>query len=179
MNSARFALAATLVGATLVGGHVLAQSQPQNPPEPTPQAPQFKSVLAGKKFDPPFKGQADVEILQPVTKKDAKSNTVVTTIKVKNLASGPLARLTIDETWYDKGGAVVAGSKGVLKDMLRPGEIQTVTIETPYNAKMQSNNWNFSHANGTIKPKKVKSFDDADSAAKPAAKSSSSTKKKK
>ena len=173
MNRARFALAATLVG-TLVGAHVFAQ---QNPPEPAPGAPQFKSVLAGKKFDPPFKGQADVEILQPVTKKDTKTNTVVTTIKVKNMASGPLARLTIDETWYDKGGAVVAGGKGVLKDMLRPGEVQTVTIETPYDAKMLSNNWNFSHANGAIKPKKVKSFDDGKETPAPASKTT--TKKKK
>ena len=43
-----------------------------------------------------------------------------------------------------------------INGLLQPGEIQTITIETPYNPKMNSNNWNFAHANGTVKPAKVK-----------------------
>ena len=62
------------------------------------------------------------------------------------------------ETWYDKGGAIVAGGKGVINGLLQPGEIQTIVIETPYNPKMSSNAWNFSHANGTVKTSKVKGF---------------------
>ena len=31
-------------------------------------------------------------------------------------------------------------------------KLGTVKIETPYNAKMKANNYNFTHANGTIKP---------------------------
>jgi hypothetical protein len=157
MNRARLFVAATLAGASLIGSDILAQTT-KNPQEPAPTAPQFKSVLAGKKFDPPIKGQVEVEFTQPVTKRS--KDLVVTTIKVRNAASGPIARLMVDETWFDKGGAVVAGGKGLLKAPLQPGEVQTITIETPYNAKMNSNSWNFSHANGTVKPKKVKALEE-------------------
>ncbi len=180
MTRVRIDLAAMVVGALFVCPAVYAQ----NPPEPTPQtpkAPQFKSVLAGKKFSPPIKGQAEVEFMQPVTKRE--KDKVVTTIRVRNASSGPIARLTIDETWFDKSGSVVAGGKAALPQMLQPGEVQTVTIETPYNAKMLSNSWNFSHANGTVKPTKVKSLDGEKepaaktaAATKPAAKSASKKK---
>jgi len=62
---------------------------------------------------------------------------------------------------------------------LEPGEVATVKIETPFNAKMKANNYNFSHANGTIKPHavpKLTAATDKDAAAKPAA--STATKKK-
>ncbi len=78
-----------------------------------------------------------------------------TRIVVKNVSSGPIARLTITETWYDKAGAVVAGGRGVIPGLLQPDEVQTVVIQTQYNAKMSSNNWNFSHVNGTVVPKRV------------------------
>ena len=34
-----------------------------------------------------------------------------------------------------------------------PDEVITVTLKTPKNARMTSNSYNFSHANGTVKPK--------------------------
>ena len=150
MNRARFAVVATLVGASFAsapGSQLLAQ-----------KAPEFKSVLAGKKVDPPFKGQADVEFLQPVTKK--VGNNVVTTFKVKNLATGPLTRLKIAETWFDKGGNIVAAGETTLDKPLGTGMVDTITIETPWTAKMNGNSFNFSHANGLVKPKRVKSLDD-------------------
>ena len=45
----------------------------------------------------------------------------------------------------------------MINGLLQPGEIQTIIIDTPFNAKMNSNSWNFSHANGTVKPQKVAS----------------------
>jgi hypothetical protein len=143
MNRARLTFAATLVGASLVAPAVFAQ---------TPQAPPMTSVLAGKKFTPPFKGQADIDYTKPVTKREKEM--VVTTIMVKNNTPAPLLRLTIDETWYDKAGGLVTGGKGVV-NRLEPGEVGTVKIETPFNAKMSANNYNFSHANGTVKPHSV------------------------
>ena len=80
---------------------------------------------------------------------------VVTRITVRNASLAPVPRLTISETWYDTGGAIVTGGKGSVNGLLQPGEIQVITISTPYNAKMKSNNYNFSHANGTVKPQKV------------------------
>ena len=144
MKRARFFAAATLAGA-FAATAALAQ---------TPQAPPMTSVLAGKKFTPPLKGPAEVEFMKPETKRDKEM--VVTRIKVRNASAAPIARLTITETWYDKGGATVGGGKGFLNGLLQPGEVQTIVIETPYNTKMSANNYNFSHANGTVpKPKRV------------------------
>ena len=166
MNRARLTLAATLVGASFIAAAALAQTQP----------PPMTSVLAVKKFTPPFKGQADLDFTKPVTKKE--KDMVVTTIMVKNNTTGPLLRLTIDETWYDKAGGLVTGGKGVL-NRLEAGEVGTVKIETPWNPKMSANNYNFSHANGTVKPHRVDKLVAADAkepAAKMAAASKSSTK---
>jgi hypothetical protein len=167
MNRARLALAATLVGASLVAVHAQ-----------TPAAPPMTSVLAGKKFTPPFKGQAELDYTKPVTKNE--KGMVTTTIMVKNNAAGPLLRLTVDETWYDAGGGLVTGGKGIV-NRLEPGEVATVKIETPFNPKMKANNYNFTHANGTIKPHAVPKLvagGDKEPAAKPASASKAAPKKK-
>ncbi len=166
MNRARLTIAATLVGASFVAT-ALAQ---------TSQAPPMTPILAGKKFTPAFKGQAEIDYTKPVTKRDKEM--VVTTIMVRNNANAPLLRLTIDETWYDAAGGLVTGGKGVLI-RLEPGEIGTVKIETPFNPKMKANNYNFSHANGTVKPHavtKMTAAGDKEPAGKPAAKPAAATK---
>lgn len=162
------AAAATCLGVALLSTTAYAQA--------TAQQPEMKSVLAGKKFTPPIRGEAIVEFTQPVTKKDPKSNMVTTKILVRNASNAPIPRLTIDETWFDKSGALVTGGKGVINGLLQPGEVKTVEIQTPYNPKMNSNSWNFSHANGTVKPKKVKTLEEPGK--EPAAKNASATKKK-
>ena len=174
MNRVRFAFAATLVGALGIGGSTLfAQETKAPPPEtkapaPETKAPEFKSVLAGKKFTPPVRGSAEVDFLRSATRREG--NLLVTKIQVKNMSPAPIPRLTIDEVWYDKNNEIIPGGKGVVAGLLQPGEIQTIVIETPFNAKMKANNYNFSHANGTIKPHKVpKMTDEKEPAAKPAA----------
>lgn len=160
MNRVHFAVAATLISTTMFAGAVVAA-----------QSTQLTPVLAGKKITPPIKGEATIDFTQPVTKAVPGKNLVQTVIKVKNSTASPIARLQVAETWYDGTGAIIAGGRGVINGLLQPGEVQTITIETPYNAKMKSNNWNFTHANGTVKPTKVKSLDApaADAAAAPKA----------
>ena len=119
----------------------------------TTQAPPMTSVLAGKKFTPPIRGEAAVEYTAPVTKRE--KDMVVTRITVRNAATAPIPRLTIAETWYDKGGGVLTGGKGTINGLLQPGEVQTIVIQTPFKPGMNANNYNFSHANGTIKPVRV------------------------
>lgn len=150
MNRARFMVAATLVSTTLYAGAAMAQAV---------QAPPMTQVLAGKKFTPPIRGEALVEFTQPVTKPLPGKSMVMTTIKVRNSSAAPIARLQVTETWYDKAGAIIAGGRGVINGLLQPGEISTIEIQTPYNAKMSSNNWNFIHANGTVKVAKVKTLE--------------------
>jgi hypothetical protein len=151
MNRARLASAALVVGSVMYSGTVMTAQVTQAPP--------MQSVLAGKKFTPPVRGEALVEIVQPVTKAQPGKSIVVTTIKVRNASLAPIARLQVTETWYDKGGTVVASSRSAINGLLQPQEIQTLTIETAYSPKLSSNNWNFTHANGSVKIAKVKSLD--------------------
>ena len=144
----RFAVVATLVGVSLAGSPLLAQ-----------KAPEMKALLAGKKVEPPIKGQAEIEFMQPVTKRNG--DVVTTNIKVKNVSQAPIARLTIAETWFDKGQSQVATSQGSLDKPLNPGAVETVTIQTPWNAKMNGNSWQFTHANGAIKPRRVPKLEDS------------------
>ena len=80
-------------------------------------------------------------------------------LQVKNVGRAPISRLTFTETWYDKAGVIVTGNKGVINGLFQPGEIQTLTISTPYDARMSGNRQGFSHANGTVKTTRVAKFD--------------------
>jgi hypothetical protein len=166
MIRARYFAAATVVGVSCLFATAATAQQAQP----------MKSVLAGKKFNPPIKGTAEIQLVQPVTKRE-KDN-VVTTIKVKNVSAAPIARLTVSESWYDAKGAVVTGGRASINGLLQPGEVGTLKIETPFAAGMKSNNWIFTHANGEVKAKKVAKIDEGDAAKEPAAKNASATKKK-
>jgi len=163
MNRARFVLAATLAGSSLVG--VSAFAQP-------PQAPEMKSVLAGKKFTPPIKGDAQIDYVKTPTRRDG--TTLVTKITVKNTSNAPIGRLRIVESWYDKDGGMIPGGDAVINGLLQPGEVASMEIRTPVNAKMSQSMLQFTHANGGIpKPHAVKSLD---APKEPAAKTASATK---
>ena len=172
MTRARHAFAATVAGTLCVSGLTLfAQTESQPPAQP--KAPEFKQVLAGKKFTPPIRGAADVDFVKTPTRREGQ--TLVTKIQVKNASNAPIARLTIDETWYDKNQNIIPGGKGVVNGLLQPGEVQTIEVRTPVNPNMASSMLQFSHANGTVpKPHPVKSFDA--SAKEPAAKAATTTK---
>jgi hypothetical protein len=156
MIRARFIFAATLAAAA--AGTASAQS---------PAAPDFKPILAGKEFQAPIRGNADVEFAKPPVKRE--KNIVIDEFTVKNLSDAPIARLTIESIYYDTGGTVIAGGKSAVNGLLKPGEVQVVRVETPYNAKMNSSNYKFTHANGNVNPKKVDKIVDPAAAAKAAA----------
>jgi len=166
----RFAVAAALVSASLVAAEVSAQ---------TAQAPPMEPILAGKKLTPPIRGTADVDYVKPVTTR--KGAEVITKIQVKNMSNAPIARLRVIETWFDKSGGTIPGGEGVFNGLLNPGEVGTIEIRTPYSDKLTSNSWNFLHANGSVKPHSVKSFDAAASTTggkEPATKTATAAKKK-
>jgi hypothetical protein len=170
MNRARLVLAATLAGSSLVGVSVFAQTPP---PAQTPQAPEMKSVLAGKKFTPPVKGDAQIEYVKSPTRRDG--TTLVTKITVKNTSPAPIGRLRIAETWYDDAGNLIPGGDAVVNGLLQPGEVASLEIRTPSNKNMKTSMLQFTHANGGIpKPHAVKSLDAP--AKEPAAKTASATK---
>jgi len=139
------ALRVAVVGtALLTAGSAFAQA-------PAAQAPASPS---GTKLISPVRGQAEIGFLQPVTKREG--GMIVTTIKIKNLASAPIAGLKVDEFWYDKAGDPVTGAQPFrYRKPLMPGEVIDVVLKVPTNPKMNSNQYKFEHANGTIKATKL------------------------
>jgi len=150
MNRARALFAATVVGAALVGVTTYAQ-------ETKPQAPPMQPILAGKKFIPPVRGQAEIEYMKEATRREG--TTLITKIHVKNVSTAPIARLKVTETWYDKQQHELPGGEGVINGLLQPDEVQVIEVRTPTNPAFASQMLVFAHANGSVKPRAVKSFD--------------------
>jgi hypothetical protein len=151
MTRARRAFVASLVCAGLTGAFAYAQQS-------TVKVPPMELVLAGKQFTPPIRGIANVEFTTPVHKRTGGK--VITTIRVRNPGTQPIARLKVNEPWYDKGGDIIMMGQGVINGLLQPGEVADLTWEVPFDSKMQSNNYQFSHANGDVKPQKVDKLPD-------------------
>src|SRR5918996_641924 len=101
----RYLLLAFAGAALLVTSVAADQAKPQAKPA-APAASQPAPAATGKPA-PPVRGQAELGYTRPVSKRDG--GTIVTTIKVKNLSTGAIAGLKVDEFWYDKGGDPVTG----------------------------------------------------------------------
>ncbi|RPJ80390.1 MAG: hypothetical protein EHM13_12115 [Acidobacteria bacterium] len=111
------------------------------------------------KWTPPVKGIADILVLPTESKVDWKTNTVVTTVKIKNVSLGPIAGLQCEEFWYDKSGNMVPGGDRFRnKKLMQPQEELTITLTSVRDAKMARNNYVFRHANGDVKARQVKKF---------------------
>jgi hypothetical protein len=115
---------------------------------PAPAAP-----AAPRKLISPFRGDATVEFTQPVTKREGAN--IVTTMTVKNTSPGPLAGFRLEENWADGSGNLAGGDIYRHPRPLMPGEVINVKFTTPFNTRMKNNSYNFIHANGNVKPKKV------------------------
>ena len=115
------------------------------------QAP--AAPAAPRKLISPMRGEATVEYTKPNTK--VAGANVVTVIMIKNTSAAPIAGFKLEESWIDKAGTLSGGDTYRHPKPLMPGEVITVTLTTPKNARMTSNSYNFSHANGTVKPKIV------------------------
>jgi hypothetical protein len=106
------------------------------------------------KWVPPVKGEATVEFIEsPPTKSKGE---IHTKMKIRNTSKGSIALLAVEEYWYLKNEI---GSNGVYrhKKLLNPGEIIEFTISSPDKPGLDGRNMlMFKHANGTIRPTKVK-----------------------
>ena len=119
----------------------------------TPTAAAPAAQAAPRKLISPVRGEAQVEYTKPNTK--VAGSDVVTVIMVKNVSAAPIAGFKLEESWIDKAGTLSGGDTYRHPKPFMPGEIITVTLKTPRNTRMASNSYNFSHANGTVKPKSV------------------------
>ena len=152
MNRHRHSMLAIAGAFLLVVGAAAGQAgQGAKPATAAPAAGQTPG--AKPRLIPPVRGEAPLGYTKPVVKagKIDGKDFIITTIRVKNLATGTIAGLKVDEFWYDKAGDPVTGDTFRHPKPLQPGEVITVTLETPRNPKMDRNQYNFSHANGTIK----------------------------
>jgi hypothetical protein len=123
------------------------------PPAATTQKPSDEG--ASKKLVAPVRGEALIGYLTPVTKREG--NMIVTTIKIKNLSSGTIAGLKVDEFWYDSEGQPVTGAQPFRwRKPLQPGEVIDVVLTVPYDARAKRNQYQFEHANGKIKTQAMK-----------------------
>jgi hypothetical protein len=135
---------------SLAGAVVLATTiAAQQAAPPAAQTPAARPRLSA-----PVRGVAQLAYTKPVIKnaKIEGRDFIVTTFQIKNLEKGSIAGLRIEEFWYDRAGDPVTGDDFRHLKPLQPGEIITVTLETPRNPRMDRNSYKFSHANGEIKP---------------------------
>lgn len=103
----------------------------------------------------PVRGVAVVEITAPNTNLKGAGPDIVTTIRVKNVSGGPIAGFKVEENWY-KGQDPVGGDSYRHPRPLQPNEVIDITLKTPRARIIGARNqYQFSHANGEIKPKTV------------------------
>ena len=148
MNCKKLTLLAA-AGLLAVSTGVAAQQAKPATPAPESQAPAAKPRLVA-----PVRGVAQIGYTKPTVKRGKVNGKdfVITTMQIKNMAAGPIAGLKVDDFWYDKAGGPLPSDSYRHPRPLAPGEVITVTLETPADPRMNRNQWQFSHANGDIKP---------------------------
>jgi hypothetical protein len=155
MNRSVFATLVCVVG--LVGSGVAQTKQPAQAAA-TKAAPTTGTPAAPAKFVSPVKGAATIDVFAPPAHKIG--NDMVTTMKIKNTSAGPIALLKVEVYWYDKKPKpeIVTGDTAVWKKPFQPGEIIEVTLKSPMKpgVELYASKYQFTHANGSIKPTSVK-----------------------
>jgi hypothetical protein len=139
----------SVAAAFLAAGSAEAQAPKPATAGAAAQAPAGKPKLVA-----PVRGVAQIGYTKPLVKrgKVGGKDFVITTMQIKNMAMGPIAGLKVDDFWYDRGGNPLPSDSYRHPRPLQPGEVITVTLETPADTRMNRNQWQFSHANGEIKP---------------------------
>ena len=154
----RFAFASSvcvLLAFTTVS--VFAQAKPAQAPATKAVAPAPASTTppaAPAKFIKPLKGTAEVEFMEVSAKRIGDD--IVTILKIKNLSPSPVSLLKVDEYWYNKAQNLVTGDSAAWRKPFMPGEIIELTIKAPYKSDIAVSQYQFSHAGGSVNPKRVK-----------------------
>ncbi len=141
-----------VVGVLLAASIGFSQATGQTAGQATAQTPPTGKI----QWVSPIRGTVEIAYLKPDVK--TVKGEVVTVIKVKNMSNGHVARLKVEEFWWDKNNNPVSSNQDFAKKPVGPGEVVTFTMTTPRDPRMYRNNYKFSHANGDIKPKQVPKF---------------------
>ncbi len=103
-----------------------------------------------------LRGAASVQILAPKPK--IEGGDVVTTIQVRNASKDWITLFTVTEHWYDQQGNAVGVGSATHKGRFMPGEVIEMEVRTPKKPNFFQDQFEFSHANGTVSATKVDSF---------------------
>jgi len=155
----RFAFASSvMLLLSLAAAVAYAQSKPaQAPAAKTAPAPTTgQAPAAPAKFVKMLKGKAEIQFIQMQPKKIG--NEIVTVLKIKNLSPLAVSLLKVDEYWY-KDGTVATGDSQAYRKPFMPGEIIEVTMRSPFKPNLQTSQYQFSHAGGSVDVKRVKKFE--------------------
>jgi hypothetical protein len=113
------------------------------------------SPPAAAKWVPPIKGEATLEFIE--SKPTKAKGEILTKVKVRNTSKGSIALLSVEAYWYTRKNEI--GSNGVYRHrkLLNPDEIIEFTIAAPEKPDLDGRNMlMFKHANGSVKPTRVK-----------------------
>jgi len=121
---------------------------------PAPVSPELMKA----RMRPPVKGTAVLEFVSGPVK--VVNGDVQSIVKVKNVDSGPIIGLKIDEYFY-AGQKEVSACTYRVRSPIAAGEIIDAPLSCP-NPKERATGSNlmFTHANGKVQPKQVKKFSD-------------------
>jgi hypothetical protein len=147
MKQTLFALAGVILLVAGTPAPALAQAPAAAPAAAAPRP----------KLISPVRGLAQIDYVTPASKRSG--NKVITTIRVKNKMTAPIAGLKVDEFWYNTGGDPVGGGTARLAKPLMPGEVAEIQITFNSVPDMNRNSYKFTHANGEIKTTQVKKID--------------------
>jgi hypothetical protein len=157
MTRLAFASAAAVLCGILAAPSAFAQ-QNKAGQAPTPKAatPGTQAPAAPAKWVKPIKGTATIEVIQGTPKRIG--NEIVTVLKIRNTSAGAISLLRIDEYWYNREPREVSGDSQSYKKPFNPGEIVEITMSSPIKPDLYRSTYQFTHANGAVRPTQVKKF---------------------
>jgi hypothetical protein len=130
---------------------------PRHSSEGLARATAGQAAAPARKLVASIRGEALVEVTAPDSK--IGRDEVVTTFRVKNISRAPIAGFRVQENWF-KGNDAIAGDSYRHLRPLQVGEVIPITLKTPRARIVGARNqYQFSHANGTIKATTVKRLD--------------------
>ena len=161
-----FSFLVCLAVATAVGSQTKNTGKKDAAPATNPAPAPVSEELMKARMKPPVKGTAGVEFIAGPVK--VEHGDVQSVIKVKNVDTAPIIGLKIDEYFY-AGQKEISACTSRVRNPIAAGEIVDVPMSCPNpKEKATGSNLMFTHANGKVSPKQVKSF--ADASGKPPAK---------
>lgn len=159
MTRQRFALL-VLAGVVVLVAGLSAGQAATGAQRPNDEPAAGAQPAAPRRLVSAVRGEAPMLYMSPSVKagKVGGKDYIITTMQIKNVANGAIAGLIVEEFWYNKAGTVVTGSNYRHTKPIQPNEVVTVTLQTPRNAGMDSNQLKFKHANGDVKMTKATKF---------------------